>query len=295
MSTRFLTLLQREWMQHHFGWLLVMLVPPALVLLILPFGSMDVPDRVPTSVVAAIALAGTSVTVFGLSWAVSMFQLPGLARRDSQDRSIEFWLSLPGSHTESIGATLLAHALLAPLLALVVGAGAGLVMAAAAVVKLAGIGALLQVSWGSLLVVGTAGLLRAALGVLLFSLWLAPIMLALMAASAWLKRWGTPVLIAGTIALGVVLDKAYGNPIVWMLLKAQMEGANRAFIDANRTLGQMHDEPNLTADFVSKAVHWAANDALSALGQLASPHLLGGLLIAASGFGLLILARARSH
>ena len=38
-----------------------------------------------------------------------------------KDRSIEFWLSLPGGHGENLLATLLAHGWLAPLAGLAVG------------------------------------------------------------------------------------------------------------------------------------------------------------------------------
>jgi len=39
--TQFKTLLQREWMQHHRGWLLMMLVPPVLLLLAVLFGQIE--------------------------------------------------------------------------------------------------------------------------------------------------------------------------------------------------------------------------------------------------------------
>ncbi|MFS9605847.1 hypothetical protein, partial [Klebsiella pneumoniae] len=62
------------------------------------------------SAVLVSALAG-----YGVCLLVALFQLPGLARRDMQDRSIEFWLSLPGRSSESVAATVLAHGWLAPL------------------------------------------------------------------------------------------------------------------------------------------------------------------------------------
>lgn len=298
MSTRFLTLLQREWMQHHRGWLLVMLIPPLLALLAMPFARIDIDDATvpPAMAIATAALCATALAVFGISWLITMFQMPGLARRDQQDRSIEFWLSLPGSHSESIGATLLAHAVLVPILALTVGAALGLLMAAAVVVKLAGLAALADVSWLALLAAATAGLLRLALGVVLMSLWFAPFILALMAASAWLKRWGTPALIVATLVLGNVLNKVYDNPIVWRLLQAQAEGASGALLDARRELQRLEDDgPDGVMHFMGQLTQWVVQDAMAAIGQLASPHLVGGLVLAAGCFGLLILHRRSAH
>ena len=40
--SRFNTLLLREWMQHHRGWLAMMLLPPLLVLVLVPFGSVEI-------------------------------------------------------------------------------------------------------------------------------------------------------------------------------------------------------------------------------------------------------------
>jgi len=296
MSTRFMTLLQREWMQHHKGWLLVMLIPPLLVLIGMPFGSIQLDHSAPPAMaIALLALAGTTLGVFGISWMINMFQMPGLARRDQQDRTIEFWLSLPGTHTESIGATLLMHAVLIPMLALAVGAGLGLLMAAAAVTKVAGLAALTEVSWLALLAAGVAGLLRLALGVVLMSLWFAPLALAVMAASAWLKRWGAPVLIAATIIVGNVLDKVYDNRIVWNLLKAQSEGAGRALFDAKHQLQQIEEKGEGVTQFISQISSWALQDGLTAIANLASPHLIGGLVVAAACFGLLILHRRNAH
>jgi hypothetical protein len=297
MSTRFMTLLQREWMQHHKGWLMLMLIPPLLVLLAMPFSRVEIgeAEHVPAMAIAIVALGATALSGFGISWLVSMFQIPGLARRDQQDRSIEFWLSLPGTHTESIGATLLMHVVFVPLLALALGAGLGLLMAAAVVVKLGGLAALAEVSWPALLSAGLVGVLRLGLGVLLMSLWMAPIYMALMAASAWLKRWGAPLLIVATLVAGNVLQKVYDNPIVWKLLQAQADGAGRALVDARKELERTVDGPASLPQFIGEISSWALHDALAAVGQLASPHLIGGLVVAAACFGLLILHRRSAH
>jgi ABC-2 type transport system permease protein len=291
MWTRFQTLMLREWMQHHKGWLMVMLIPPLLFLAILPFGSVQVEEQLPNLLVAAAAMAISAIAVTGISWSMAMLQLPGLVRRDQQDRSIEFWLSLPASHSESIGAMLLMHALLVPLLALAVGTGLGFVIAAGLVLKLGGLAGLAEVSWLPLAAAGLAGALRLALGVVLMSLWLAPLMMILMVASAWLKRWGAPAVIAAVAISGLVLDKIYGNPIVWTLLNAQIQGAESSFFNHQGELDALRDSPDSLAGAVAS---WALHDALSALQGLASQHLIGGLLVAAGCFALLVLRRRRA-
>ena len=40
---------------------------------------------------------------------------------------------------------------------------------------------------------------------------------------------------------------------------------------------------------------WALQDSLVALQNLASPHFIGGLIVAAGCFALLVLKRSRSH
>jgi len=295
LATRFKTLLLREWLQHHRGWLLTMLLPPALFLAVLPFGHIEAPEVGSPMGLAAIATALSLVIVTAISWGMSMLQLPGLARRDSQDRSIEFWLSLPASHSESIGATVLTHALLVPLMALLVGAALGLPIAAAVLLRLGGVELLGEVSWSALAVAELAVLLRLALGLLLATLWLAPLFMLPMAASAWLKRWGVPAVLATVVIGGNVLAKVYGNPIFWTLLGAQARGASGALFTGNEQLRELlRDQPHSAAEFGSGMVQWAWQDGLGALQQLASPHLLGGLLVAAACFALLVLRRRRA-
>ena len=295
MWTRFKTLMLREWMQHHKGWLLVMVVPPLIFLALLPVGQVQIDERLPVMVIAGIALAMSAVIVTGISWSAAMLQLPGLARRDQQDRSIEFWLSLPASHSESIGATLLMHVLLVPLLALIVGAASGLLIAAALTVKLGGLAALAEVSWSVLLAAGIAALARLALGLVLMTLWLAPLFMIAMAASAWLKRWGVPVVIAAIVVGGNVLARFYDNTIVWDLLQAQAQGAGMALSHHEGQLDALRHSGGGMAEFAGAVAQWAWQDALAALRNLVSPHLIGGLLVACGCFALLVLRRRRGQ
>ncbi|MFH7041989.1 hypothetical protein ABT392_06670 [Paucibacter sp. JuS9] len=296
-TKRFSTLMQREWMQHRIGWMVVMAILPAIALAVMPFqGAVNVGAKLPpASLLALMIVGGTTAAVFGLSWFVAMFQLPGLARRDQQDRTIEFWMSLPASHSESVAATLLTHAVLVPMAALAVGMGFGLIVGMASLVKLIGLTALTQVGWGSVILSAAIVVLRVAFGVILLALWTAPLFMILMAASAWLKRWGVPVVIGALVIGGNILDKLYGIHIVGDLLKAQAQGAGQALFNASNTFegNTLKNHPEVS-DFLGNLGPWAVQDAGHAIQQLASPHLIGGLLVAATCFYLVILARKRS-
>lgn len=296
-AQRFLTLMQREWMQHRIGWLLVMLVPPALILLLMPLQGpiVDGDAHVPPPVaVAAVAMLGSMAGVFALSWIVSMFQLPGLSRRDQQDRSVEFWLSLPATHVESIGATVLTHALLVPMAAMAVGLVCGPVMAAAALLKIHGLAGFGQVPWSGLMGIAVLGWLRLSIGLLLMTLWLAPMFMAMMAAAAWLKRWGVPVLIGGTVIIANVLDKVYHNRIVAELLKTQFEGAGKALFNASMTLEGRGAAQQLEHESFASLLQLMLHDLGVAFAQLASPHFVGGLALASLCFYLLVLKRRQA-
>ena len=291
----FNTLLQREWMQHHRGWLILMLVLPAVFLLLLfsTFSHVDVGAMRPVELMLASSLAAT-LAVVGVTAVSIAIQTSGLARRDRQDRSIEFWLSLPTSHSASIGATLLMHLLLVPLLALAVGAVCSQVIAFALVTKVFGVAAWLDLPWGMLLVTGAAALLRLAVGVVLAVLWLSPLLLLAMVASAWLKRWGVPIL-AIVLAVGHgVLSAGYGFTGVGDTLHA---------LTGNATLAVIHGEPMRangdgsfagTVAWLGDAPHWFLLDGMAALRDTLKPLFLGALAVSAACFGLLVLRRGRS-
>ncbi len=294
---RFQTLLLREWMQHGRGWLILMAVPLLLATLLLTFGSIhiDGPEdgaAPPAAALAGMAMLATPGLLLAIVWLATVLQASGLARRDQQDRSIEFWLSLPVGHTQSITATLLMHWLLMPWLAVAVGMLGGQVMALLLVAKLHSVGAWLALPWGALLMAALAFAARMALGSLLALLWLSPLLLAAMAASAWLKRWGLPALIASVALVGLVADKFYGTPIVWNTLQALGLQAAQAFHS-----GHNSDMKIVTAADATDALHlapaWALEDGLGALQALVSPLLVGALLVAAAGFMLLALRRRR--
>ena len=294
MPSRFNTLLLREWMQHHRGWLALMLAPPLLVLLVAAFGSVEIgPGELgptPSIGLMLIVMAAVPAVVLGLTAVSVLFQTPGLARRDRQDRSIEFWLSLPVSHSASIGATVLMHVVLIPMLALAIGAGFGVLIGFALVWKGFGAAAAFGLPWTALAGVGIAGLLRGLLGVVLACAWLMPLLLLTMAASAWLKRWGVPVL-AIAVAVGhKLLAQLYGITLIGDTLQGLTDNARRAVVHGRPP--NTHDLDAVSA--LLQAPGWFLGDALAALRDLAQPLFLVALLASAAGFGLLVLRRSRS-
>ena len=292
--SRFNTLLLREWMQHHRGWLALMLLPPLLVLLIVPFGSVEVghgdfAGTAPSLGLMLVAMVAVPAVVLGITVAALLIQAPGLARRDRQDRSIEFWLSLPTSHSASIAAPLLMHLLLVPLLALAVGAAFSYAIGMALVWKAFGAAEAFGLPWGTLVGVGFAGLARAGLGVLLACAWLLPLVLATMAASAWLKRWGLPVLVIGLAIGHKVLASLYGITAI---------GDTVSGLSAQAALAMVHGKPpggsGVDLAWLADAPAWFIHDGLAAIRELGQPLFLFALIASAACFALLVLRRRRN-
>lgn len=285
MTSHIPTLLLREWMQHKRGWLIAAFALPALCLAMLPFGGPQDKEPMPhAELIGLVALLVSAAAVYVICLTVGLFQLPGLARRDVQDRSIEFWLSLPGRPSESVAATVLAHAWLAPVGGAVVGALFGLPIAMAVLASQGGLPMVAAVDWREVLSAGLPLLARGLAGTVLLLLWLSPLIFTLMAASAWLKRLGVPVVLVGGTVLVSVLHKLYA--IDWPLeaLLALHENISRALVGAGVKDAVM-SEPHLWA--------WALHDFGDALARLASPAFVGWMAVSAAGFALVVMKRAR--
>jgi hypothetical protein len=299
----FKTLLQREWMQHKFGWLVVMLAPMAIALVVLGIGDIqfDVDGseagtrlaEVPAVGLALAAIVGTAVLSFLLAWATSLIQAPGLARRDQQDRSIEFWVSLPAGHVQSVGATVLMNLILMPLMLLGLAVAGGLVAAMLAVLRVHGLAGWGALPWVTLLTVLLVGVPRLALGLVLGMLWLSPLLMLAMAASAWLKRWGVPVLAAVIGLGGLFLREAYDQP--WLLDSVEALFTHFAWAVVPTGLGTMSGENGPWSDGrLSDIGAWIWKDTVMVLGDLASPLFAVALVVAAIGFGLVVLRRMKA-
>lgn len=293
--SRFATLLRREWMQHHKGYLALMAAPPLLLLLVIAFApDVQVQPRVP-DVVMAVATVIVTVLVMAIGWIAMVLQMPGLARRDQQDRSIEFWLSLPVGHSKSIGATLLFHALLMPLLALAIGWLFSQVIGLVLVAMVAGAGAWAQLPWAALGVGAVALLLRLALGISLATLWLSPLILLLMVASAAFKRWGLPIVVVSLSLLGLVLRQAYGLNLVSDTVRALGRHAAVALSPVGGP-GVVNIGPRGEgfAELLAMFPGMALDSALVALRDVASPGFLAAAAFSAACFAGLVVLRRRN-
>lgn len=286
MNNHIPTLLLREWMQHKRGWLIAAFAPPLLFLAMLPFGSVQgLPDQHRELLGLAILLI-SAAAVFGICLLVALFQLPGLARRDAQDRSIEFWLSLPGRPSESVLSTVLAHAWLAPLGGAVVGTLFGLPIAMSVIGRQDGFEAVSAVNWAEVVSAAAPLLLRGLAGTPLLMLWLAPLIFVLMAASAWLKRLGVPLVLVGSFVAVLVMHKVYA--IDWPLQALDAWNAQ-----VNTTI--IHDGHGLKSALMSDVNlwSWVAQDFGRAVMELASLQFLGWAAVAAAGFALVVMKRTR--
>lgn len=291
MNTHIPTLLQREWMQHKRGWLIAALAPPLIfaAILLVPAAKVQGLPADKLGIAATMVLSICTLAVYGICLLVALFQLPGLARRDVQDRSIEFWLSLPGRPSESVAATVLAHAWLAPLGGLLIGAVLGWPLAAAVVVKQEGLAAIADIPWGEMLSAFLPMLLRVAAGTALSLLWLAPVIATLMAASSWLKRLGVPVVLVGGGVSVAVLHQAYDIDWPLQALLGLGHQISQALFGSQAVLGAA-----LKSGGPGDLWQWASQDLVLALGQLASLQFLGWMAVAAAGFALVVVKRGRA-
>jgi len=149
-----------------------------------------------------------------------------------------------------------------------------------------GVGSLAEVPWTMVTLVFLAGIARLALGIVLAALWLSPLLLGAMAASAWLKRWGVPALVAVLGLGGLILAKGYDQPFL-------LDTIGRVFSNAARAVAPMVlDDKSMPG--LAELPRLLGSDAVSALADLGQPLFAGGLVVAAGCFALLVLRRMRA-
>ncbi|MDP1901985.1 MAG: hypothetical protein Q8K96_16255 [Rubrivivax sp.] len=297
--TRLTALMQREWLQHRFGWFLLAAVPLSLSVLLLAFARNAIADSelgaagALPAMLAAASIAGTAAVMFVLAWFSSLIIVSGLARRDHADRSIEFWLSVPVSHSASLGVPLFVHLIIVPAAAIAVGLLGGGVISALLVSRFGGgFGAWLSVPWAQVLPASLAVALRLLAGLPLATLWLAPLVLLVVLLTAWFRRWGWVVLAVGLGLGGWLLKQVFGQPLLNEVTVQLLRHARMALVNGRQ--GGFHFDNASQAPQVLQAIPaWALHDFGAALQDLASPLLAGGLLFAAGCFALLVHWRQR--
>jgi hypothetical protein len=291
--------MQREWLQHRFAWALLVLVPLALAVLPLTFGQIQLDDDIGSHggrdlalMIALGATMGTTAILFLILWITSLFIAVGTPRRDHGDRSIEFWMSLPTGHTESLVAPLLVHLLLVPAAALVLGWIASFGVTLLLVTRFEGLGAWLALPWVQLMGTGLSIVARVVAGLPLATLWLLPLVLLAMLSNALFKRLGLPVL---AVALGVgsaVMSQVFGQPWLAQAMGRMLREAGLALAGAGGRHMSMTsgDDPAL---FMQAVPGWALADWLGAVQALATPAFAGVLLASAALLAALVLWRQR--
>ncbi len=297
---RFAPLLQREWLQHRMGWALLAGVPLGLVFLLLISGLGTIDFKGDTiektgaafpAFVALAAIAGTTVFIFADLWISSMFISAGLARRDHADRSIEFWLSVPVSHAQSLSVPLFVHLILVPAAALVVGMLGGYAIAMATVTRVVGFGELASVPWGQVITASLVVVLRLLAGLVLATLWLSPLIMLTVLLTAWFRRWGWVILAVGFGLGGWLLERLFGLRWMWDVSAALLNNAATSFFSGKQSL---HMDSSAEAfDALSSLPSFAWYDFMISLRDLASPLFVGALLFAVACFWLLVQWRQR--
>jgi hypothetical protein len=304
----FRSLLLREWMQHRTGWLVLMLLPSLLMAVLGLFDGVGLDVRVGDRGAQLGRLSALPVLWQTLGWTVSttglalllvalsvLFQLPGLARRDQQDRSIAFWRALPVSDVQAAGATVLMHLLLLPAAVLAAALLGAQLVAMLAIVLHQGPLAWLQQPWPLLLASLLLALGRVWLGLLLAVLWLSPVLLLTMAAAAWLRRWAMPVLTAASL-LGVYwLDGRLPQPLVGPAFQRIGTEALYALLAPDLFDGPQRLGLGEPAALVAALPAALLQDAGRVLASAASLPFVGAVAVGALGLVLLVRARARER
>ncbi len=293
-----LPLMQREWLQHRFAWALMVLVPLALAVLSLTVSRLDMNsaelqmemplphDRLATVMALASMASGVGMQ-FAVMWVSSLIIISGLARRDHGDRSVEFWLSLPVSHSTSLAVPMLVHLLLVPAAALLIGLGLGWLVSALVVGRTLSLSDWWSIPWGSVLPAALAIVGRLLSGLVLATLWLSPLILLLMLATAWFRRWGLAVFVLGLGLGGWVLDRLFGQPLVINLLLDLVAHAGQALFGAGQGGLRISPEDD-TVVLLRQLPAWVVADLWAALKAAVSPLFIGALLFAAGCFAALV-------
>ena len=296
---KLLPLMRREWLQHRFGWALLTLLPIALALVLTSFGQIKVGGddfgrmgAAMPMILAMGSIASTTAILFLIIVFTSWIIVAGMARRDHGDRSIEFWLSLPITHTDALATPLFVHLLLAPAAALLIGMLGGYAVSLVVVTRVVGIGAWLDLPWGSIVLASAAFMLRLLAGLPLALLWLSPLILLVVLTTAFFKRWAWVILGVGVGLGSVLLQQVFGHPMLMQTIKSLLTHAGVALFSA-RQPDLVVAGPGDAFDALREIPGWALADFGVALHDLASPLLVGGLVVAAVCFVLLVQWRER--
>jgi ABC-2 type transport system permease protein len=292
-----LPLMRREWLQHRFGWSLLALVPLALALLLLSFGQIEIGDdhaemrqQLLPLMLAFAAIAGSTLIIFATLAITSLIIVSGLPRRDHGDRSIEFWLSLPIGHAQSLAVPLFVHLVLVPAAALLIGLAGGYILSLVLVTRVVGIGEWFALPWVAIVSATVALVLRLLAGLPLALLWLSPLIMLVVLSTALFRRWGIPILAVGLGLGSFVLERLFGQPMLAAAMGRMAQNGAQALLAANGK-GFVIERGEDAAAMLGLLPAWALNDLGAAVAALASPWMVGGLAFAGACFAALVYWR----
>lgn len=287
----------REWMQHGRAWLLLAAVPLGLAVLALAFGHVDLQGadasgRVTPALTYYVISGGYLVGMGVLVAFAALIQAQGLARRDRQDRSIEFWLSLPVGHWRAVLVPMLMLLVGLPIVAMLISLAATPVLAGIVAWRFFGAEGLAQIGWGSYLVALLLTAARLALGIVVGALWVAPLVAVGMAVNLWLKRWGTAVFFAVVFLGALILDQAYGIAGPQRALASLLQHAADGYTLLGG-VGMMPTPQQLAQTGFASVSAALAQDMRQLLAGMATLPFLGGLAVAALGVWAQVWQRGR--
>jgi ABC-2 type transport system permease protein len=291
-------LMQREWFQYRFGWAITYALPVALALLLLSLGEVEFnADGVegalpPPQAIAAATMAATTGLLVMLFVLTGLVTVVGLARRDHTDRSVEFWLSLPISHSRSFVVPMVVHLVLVPLAVLLLGLLTSVVVSAVLVTRFHGLQAWLALPWSETVQLAALLIVRVVAGWPLAVLWLLPVLLVAMLLFAWLRRWGLVVMGVVVAVASSPLGELWGLKWLPQVLGELFVGAGRSLVNGGQVVIG-NDNAHKVIEVLAQAPAWVLQDILASLQALASPVLLGALLVAAACFAGLVQWRRR--
>jgi len=294
---KLLPLLRREWLQYRFGWALMVAVPLAITLLLLAFGEIQigaddaarVSDKMP-ALLAVASMAGSAAVLFIIASFSSIIIVAGMARRDHSDRSIEFWLSLPATHSASLAAPLIVHLLLVPAAALLAGMAGGVLVSMVLLTRVVGFAEWFTLPWFDLMPAVLALAARLLAGLPLAILWLSPLIMLVVLLSAWFRSWSWVILGVGIGVGSQLLNRVFGQPLLSDVTLGLLMQARSALVHGGESLAL---QSTAGGEALGQVPTWALHDLGLALRELPSPLLAGGLLFAAGCFYLLVLWRER--
>jgi hypothetical protein len=295
-----LPLMQREWLQHRFAWAGLVLLPLALAMMVFGIATIELDDDMTAMAPPDLALMLASLTVaisigvmlllFGVT---SLFNAIGAPRRDDGDRSIEFWLSLPSGHAESLIAPMLVHLLLVPVMAVAAGLLVSVPVSMVVVGRVVGLEAWFALPWGTIVPAAAAMAFRLAAGLPLALAWLLPMLMAAMLANAFFRRWGLPLLVVAVALTSVGMDRLFGQPLLAQAIGLLSSHAATSMAGASHGAGIPVEGAGQVQAGLSLLPGWAVRDFTAAVRDLVQPAFVGACAASALFFAALLWWRRR--